>query len=241
MERAVTLLSGGIDSFLSTALARAEHEVVLALTFDYGQRAAGAEIRAAAKIAKFWRMRHQVVELPWLKNLGENALTHSAQRLPQFRDPQKLSDRKVTERSAEAVWVPNRNGVFINIAAAFAETLGATRILTGFNREEATTFPDNGSDYVYRINRALELSTLMFPPKVKSYVQEMDKAQMVEKLVELDLPVDFFWGCYESGAQSGRGAGAKMCGTCESCARTVAAFKEKKLWDKIEYRFQCSF
>lgn len=229
MERAITLLSGGIDSFLSTALARAEHEAVLSLTFDYGQRAASQEIRAAQKMAKFWRLRHQVVELPWLKNLGENALTHSARRLPQFRDPEKLSDRKATEKSAEAVWVPNRNGVFINIAASYAETLGATRIITGFNREEAAAFPDNSSDYVYRINRALELSTLLFPPKVKSYVQEMNKSQMVAKFMELDLPVDFFWSCYEGKA--------KMCGTCESCARTIAAFKANELWKKIEHRF----
>lgn len=224
MERALTLLSGGLDSYLSTALARSEHEVILALTFDYGQRSARQEIKAAGKIAKFWRIRHQVVELPWLKSLGENALTHLARRLPQFHDPEKLSDKKATERSAEAVWVPNRNGVFINIAAAYAEGLGATRLITGFNREEAATFPDNTSDYVHRVNRALELSTLFFPTKVKSYVQEMNKKEMVAKLVALDLPLDFFWSCYEGGA--------KMCGTCESCARTAAAFKANGLWEK---------
>lgn len=224
MERALTLLSGGLDSYLSTALARSEHEVVLALTFDYGQRSARQEIKAAGKITKFWRIRHQVVELPWLKSLGENALTHFARRLPQFHNPEKLSDKKAAERSAEAVWVPNRNGVFINIAAAYAEGLGATRIITGFNREEAATFPDNTADYVHRVNRALELSTLFFPTKVKSYVQEMNKKEMVAKLVLLDLPLDFFWSCYEGGT--------KMCGSCESCARTAAAFKANDLWKK---------
>lgn len=217
MERAITLLSGGIDSYLSTALARDHHEVVLALTFDYGQRAALQEKKAAQKMAKYWRIKHEIVELPWLKNLGENALTHFEQRLPRFHNLEKLANQKETERSAEAVWVPNRNGVFLNVAASYAETLGALWIITGFNREEAQTFPDNRLDYVHRINRAFELSTLLFPPKVKSYVQEMDKKEMVAQLIELDLPLDFFWSCYEGKE--------KMCGTCESCARTLSAFQ----------------
>lgn len=229
MERAVTLLSGGIDSYLSTALARENHEVVLALTFNYGQRASIKEIKAAKKIAAYWRIKHQVVDLPWLKNLGENALTNPNQLLPRFRDLEKLGNKRETERSAEAVWVPNRNGVFLNIAGAFAEGLGAMAILTGFNREEATTFPDNSSDYVYRLNRALELSTLLYPPKVKSYVQEMDKKEMVAKIIELDLPLDFFWSCYEGKE--------KMCGTCESCARTKAAFQANGFLEKIKPRF----
>ncbi|OGQ04400.1 MAG: 7-cyano-7-deazaguanine synthase QueC [Deltaproteobacteria bacterium RIFCSPLOWO2_01_44_7] len=229
MDRAVTLLSGGLDSYLSTAVAKQYHEVVLALTFNYGQRAANQETKAAQKIAKLWRIKHQVVELPWLKSLGENALTHTTTLLPRFSDLEKLKDKKATEKSAEAVWVPNRNGVFLNIAASFAESLGATTIITGFNREEAATFPDNSSDYVHRLNRALELSTLLYPPKVKSYVQEINKKEMVAKLIELDLPLDNFWSCYEGKE--------KMCGVCESCARTLAAFKANDLSEKISHRF----
>lgn len=228
MERAVTLLSGGIDSYLSTAIARSHHEIVLALTFDYGQRAALQEIKSAKKMAQVWRIKHQVVELPWLKHLGENALTQRHQRLPQFRDPEKLKNKRETERSAEVVWVPNRNGVFLNVAAAFAESLGAEWLITGFNREEAVTFPDNSQEYVGRLNRALELSTLLFPPKVKSYVQNLDKKEIAARLVELDLPLDYFWSCYEGGE--------KMCGTCESCARTIVAFQSHGLFEKIKYR-----
>lgn len=229
MERAITLLSGGIDSYLSTALAREPHEVILALTFDYGQRAAVQEIKAAKKIAQHWRIKHQVTELPWLKNLSENALTNPNALLPRFRDLEKLKNKKETERSAEAVWVPNRNGVFLNIAASFAEAQGATWIITGFNSEEAQTFPDNSEDYVRRLNRALELSTLLYPPRVFSFVQEMDKKEMAQKLIEMDLPLDFFWSCYEGKE--------RMCGTCESCARTIAAFQANGLLEKVKHRF----
>lgn len=230
MESAVVLLSGGLDSCLSAALGRQECELALALTFDYGQRAAAREIHAAKKIAALWRLRHQVIELPWLKNLGESALTHKQARLPQFINREKLKNKRAAERSAEAVWVPNRNGVFIQIAAAFAETLGATRILTGFNREEGATFPDNTLDYVHRINRALELSVLLFPAKVKSYVQDMTKMEMAAKLLELGLPTDLFWSCYDGQE--------KMCGTCESCARTLAAFEGAEQLEKIAHRFR---
>lgn len=229
MDRAVVLLSGGLDSYLSCALALKKHEIILGLTFDYGQKSAAKEMAAARKMTQHWHFRHQVVELPWLKNLGESALTSSTTLLPKFHDPAKLKEKKATEKSAEAVWVPNRNGAFINIAASFAESLGASWIITGFNREEATTFPDNTSDYVHRINRALELSTLLIPPKVKSYVQEMNKKEMVAEFAQLKLPFDLFWSCYLGGE--------KMCGTCESCARTLAAFRENELVEKIKHRF----
>ncbi|MDO8494127.1 MAG: 7-cyano-7-deazaguanine synthase QueC [Deltaproteobacteria bacterium] len=228
-EKAIALLSGGLDSYVSTALARQNLKVSHALTFDYGQRAVAQEIKAASRQAKFWRIKHSVIELPWLKNLGDSALTNPRTLLPRFRDLEKLKKKSETEKSAEAVWIPNRNGVFINIAAAFAEVQGATFIITGFNREEAATFPDNGSDYVHRINRALELSTLIYPPKVKSFVQEMNKKEMVKKFFELDLSIDFFWSCYEGGN--------KMCGSCESCARTKAAFQSEEMGEKIEFRF----
>ncbi|OGQ47622.1 MAG: 7-cyano-7-deazaguanine synthase QueC [Deltaproteobacteria bacterium RIFCSPLOWO2_02_FULL_46_8] len=229
MERAVTLLSGGLDSFLSTSLAKKECDTVLGLTFDYGQKAVKQEIKAAQKMAKEWRIKHQIVDLPWLKTLGHSALTSAQTLLPRFHGSEKLSDKKTTEKSAEAVWVPNRNGVFLNIAGAFAESLGATVIITGFNREEAATFPDNGSEFVHRINRALELSTFLYPPKVKSYVQSLTKTEMVEKLLSLDLPLDNFWSCYEGEE--------KMCGTCESCARSITAFKANNFLEKIRHRF----
>lgn len=230
IKTAITLLSGGIDSYLSTAIARDTHKILLALTFDYGQRSVAREITAAKRMAALWRVRHETVAIPWLRMLGESALTHRGNRLPHFFDAAKLKSKRHCDKTAEAVWVPNRNGVFLNIAAAYAESLGANTIVTGFNREEATTFPDNSADYVHRVNRSLELSTLQGRPKVKSFVQKMNKKEMVAEMLRRDLSFEFFWSCYD-------GEAPKMCGLCESCARLKSALKANHLLEKYGFRF----
>ena len=208
MRKAVCLLSGGLDSYVSLILSRESLRTILALTFDYGQRAAKQEIRAAAKIASYFKIPHRVIALPWLTDLGDNALTQPEKSLPIF-------DAEKTAESARAVWVPNRNGVFLNIAAAFAESAGAEWILTGFNKEEAATFPDNTADYVDRLNRAFEFSTRN-QTQVKSFVQAMTKKEMARILLDWKLPTALTWSCYDGGK--------KPCGSCESCARYENAF-----------------
>lgn len=229
MKTAVALLSGGVDSYLSTAIARDRYKIALALTFDYAQRSILQEIKAARRMTQTWNIRHEVVELPWLQMLGKSALTHKGNRLPRFFEPSKLKSKKVCNESAEAVWVPNRNGLLINIAAAYAESLGSELIVTGFNREEAATFSDNSIEYVRKINAALALSTFKNPPKVKSFVQEMNKMEMMSEMLKRNLSFDVFWSCYEGNE--------KMCGTCESCARSLAAIKANDLLEKVGYRF----
>jgi 7-cyano-7-deazaguanine synthase len=114
------------------------------------------------------------------------------------------------------VWVPNRNGVLINTAAAFAERLGAERVVVGFNREEAATFPDNSADYLERASRALELSTAT-QARVFCYTIDWDKSTIVRRLREeiADFPFDLLWSCYEGGTV--------RCGVCESCRRLERA------------------
>ncbi|UCE26573.1 MAG: 7-cyano-7-deazaguanine synthase, partial [Candidatus Coatesbacteria bacterium] len=141
----VVLLSGGLDSAVNLAEAAARTKPALALTFDYGQRAAPREAEAAAELAKHYNVLHKVIELPWFTEL-----------LPPAVAPGGPADADVTD---EAVWVPNRNGVFVAVGAAHAEALGASLLVTGFNAEEATAFPDNSAEYINAANRALVYST----------------------------------------------------------------------------------
>ena len=203
--KAVAVLSGGLDSTVSLAAAARKLDVVLALTFDYGQRAARREREASAKIAKHYRIPHRVIALPWLAGITTTALVDRAARLPKH---------EMSVRSAKAVWVPNRNGVFLEIAAAHAESLGAKRILTGFNREEAATFPDNSKAYVRAINRALSFSTANGVEAV-SYTADLDKRGIVRLGRKLGAPIDAVWPCYEGGR--------RWCGSCESCLRSLRA------------------
>ncbi|MBI2900019.1 MAG: 7-cyano-7-deazaguanine synthase QueC [Planctomycetes bacterium] len=203
--KGVAILSGGLDSTVSLAVATRRMKVVLALTFDYGQRAARREREAAARIARHYRVPHAVVATPWLRDITKSALVNRAARLP---------EHEMSERSARAVWVPNRNGCFIEIAAAHAEWLGAERLVTGFNREEAATFPDNSAAYVRAVNRALSYSTAN-GVQVVSFTANLDKSAILRLGRRLGAPIGYVWPCYEGGKA--------WCRRCESCLRSIRA------------------
>ena len=147
--------------------------------------------------------------------LGGSALTDSSLMMPEIaRD--KLDEMSVISRTADAVWVPNRNGVFISLACAWAEALGAPRVLIGFNREEAATFPDNSRGFMEATNRALQYST-RGKVQVDSLIVDLSKPETVKKLRALPKPFPFekVWSCYRSGT--------RMCERCESCQRYLRA------------------
>ncbi|TEB06917.1 7-cyano-7-deazaguanine synthase [Pelotomaculum schinkii] len=217
--KSVVLLSGGLDSTVSFAHALRESEVALCLTFDYGQRAANQEKKAAAALAAHYRVEHLVVELPFLRDITSTALVRGDLDLPE-PDRTGLDDFAASTASAAAVWVPNRNGVFINIAAAFAESRQCGLVVTGFNREEAVTFPDNSTDFVAAAGHALSFST-MNKVKVVSYTQRLDKVEIIKFGLRLGIPFRHIWSCY-------RGY-EKMCGSCESCQRFKRASEQAGL------------
>jgi 7-cyano-7-deazaguanine synthase len=203
--KGVAVLSGGLDSTVSLAAATREMDVVLALTFDYGQRAAQRERAASRAIARHYGIPHRVIAIPWLAALTSTALVNRRAALPL---------REMSERSAKAVWVPNRNGVMIEIAAAHAESLGAERLITGFNKEEAVTFPDNSPAYVGAINYALSYSTAN-GVRVISFTGNLEKKGIVRLGRRLDAPLKHIWPCYQGGK--------RWCGECESCLRSLRA------------------
>jgi len=207
--RAVALLSGGLDSVVSTALAAQEGEVALALTCDYGQRSAAAAIRAAARVCEALGVPHEVVELPWLGRLTAAPLVDQAAAMPQpgsdaLDDPEQAADL------ARALWVPNRNGVLVSIGAAYAEARACDTVVCGFNAEEGASFPDNTPEFVARANAALALSTLsavrLYAPTIA-----MAKAEIVAVGRRVGAPLEHVWSCYE--------AGPEQCGRCPSCLR----------------------
>lgn len=223
---AITLLSGGLDSTTATAMALGDYEVGLAITFDYSQRAVAKEIDAARSFCLKFGIEHKVINLPWLADITKTALVDSGILLPES-SPDSL-DSKAMER-ARAVWVPNRNGVFIAIAASIAESRGCNSIVAGFNIEEARTFPDNSQTFIDASNEALKLSTLN-TVSIVSPTAAMTKEEIARRFVALDLDPAKFWCCYDGGE--------KLCGCCESCARTIRAFQTAGGWEMIAARFK---
>ncbi len=215
LGQAVVCLSGGLDSTVAMAMAiAAGWQVVRAITFGYGQRAEAREKSAASAISAHYKVSHQVIDLPWFQTFSTGGgLIQKHRELPR-PGLQQLSDSTFSKKSAKAVWVPNRNGVMIEIAAGIAEDLGATAVLVGFNCEEAATFPDNSKAYVESITQSLSFSTSN-KVKVLSPTVLFDKVEIVNEAKRLGLPLNLLWSCYEGDEQ--------MCGVCESCMRLKRA------------------
>jgi 7-cyano-7-deazaguanine synthase len=214
-QPSVVLLSGGLDSSANLAFCREFDDPVLALTVRYGQRAADREVHAARELCRFYGVEHHVLDLSWLGALGGSSLTEAKLSVPELQASQ-LDDLSVIQDTAKSVWVPNRNGVLINVAAAWAERRRAKRVIVGFNREEATTFPDNSIEFLNRVTRSLEMSTAN-QVEVFCYTAAWDKREIVRELEKLSTPFPFekVWSCYMGDETA--------CGRCESCQRLARA------------------
>ena len=209
MNKSIILLSGGLDSVVSLAIAKEEYNIKLALTFDYGQRARHREIKAAKNIALHYGIEHKIIDIEWLAQITSTSLVNTENQLPSptFNDLDCLS---VSQQTAKNVWVPNRNGLFINIAATFADSFNYTHILFGANKEEAVTFSDNSAEFIEKINESLKFSTIV-NPKVVAPLIEKDKEEIVKIGYEIKVPFDLIRSCYTDNE--------KHCGKCESCMR----------------------
>lgn len=217
--KTVVLLSSGLDSTVNFVQAYRDHEIKIALTFNYNQRAANREIEQSRKICERFGVRHNVIDLPWLADITTTSLVNKTQVVP-TGSQLAIDDLKVSQESARAVWVPNRNGVFLNIAASFAEALGADCVVPGFNREEATTFPDNSSEYLSALDASFQFSTFA-RVRTLCFTQNMNKKEIVALGRQLGAPFELMWPCYFSGEN--------ICGECESCLRFRRAMAEKEM------------
>lgn len=212
--RSVVLLSSGLDSTVNLFAAAQQSEVKLALTFDYGQRAAKREIEHARELAGKIGARHHVVSLPWFKDFTRTSLVDTSMDVP--TTAVSIDDMDASTKTAKAVWVPNRNGIFLNVGAAYAEAEGAQWLVPGFNAEEAATFPDNSEAYLKAATGSLHYSTSNHV-EVKCFTTALTKPQIVAMGRGLKVPFNLVWPCYFGGE--------KPCGQCESCQRFARAMK----------------
>ncbi len=196
--KAIALLSGGLDSATSMLLAQKDMEIVLAITIDYGQKARTHEMQVSLNLCRKHNIKHCIIELPFMSDLPSGLI-------------------KGSSLDVNNPWVPNRNGLFINLAAAYAESLGAERVVCGFNAEEAVDFPDNSLEYVDAVNKALYYSTLNHV-KVISYVQGMNKQEIIKAAINMGIDLNSLWSCYEDGNLP--------CGHCPSCLRNMESFQK---------------
>ena len=191
------------------------------MTFDYGQKAFAKEAQASKQLADYYKIPHKLIKLDWLKDITNTSLV-SDKDVPNM-DIKNLENLNDTINSMKNVWIPNRNGLFINIAAAFSDSFEYDYIVIGANKEEAATFSDNSQKFIDDMNEVLKTST-NYDIKVTAPLIEFDKNEIVKKAIELKVPLKYINSCYNS--QKGH------CGHCESCSRLKRALKNNGC-DKI--------
>ena len=203
MSKGIVLLSGGLDSLVSLGLGKEKYGICLALTFDYGQKSVKQEIEASSEICKYYGLKHEIIKLDWLQNITHTALVADT-NIPSGEA------LKNPVQSSKNVWVPNRNGLFLNIAASFADGEDYDYIVIGANKEEGQTFPDNSAEFIEKINAVFKFSTRK-QPKVIAPLINSDKNDIVKLALDNKLPLEYVRSCYADGD--------KHCGKCESCMR----------------------
>lgn len=225
-NKSIILLSGGLDSVISLAKTIDEYNVQLAITFNYGQKSFEAELRASKLIADYYSIQHQVIDLPWLAKESNSSLNTSSD-VPEI-NANDLDNISITKKASDLVWVPNRNGLFVNIAASIAEANDYTHIIIGANAEEGETFKDNSKDFINAINTEFKYSVNKPLTLIAPYI-DSSKEKIVADAKNLDVPFNFIFSCYSQND--------KHCGKCESCLRLKRALELNDRHDIINLLF----
>jgi 7-cyano-7-deazaguanine synthase len=225
-QRAVILLSGGLDSATTAAIARGQGFELYALSFDYGQRHRH-ELDAARRVAVAMNVLEQRVIKIDLAQFGASALTTDAAVPKDRSDEQMQSGIPIT-------YVPARNTVFLSLALAYAEVIGAAEIFIGVNAIDYSGYPDCRPQFIEAFERVANLATkaavekqLAF--KIHTPLANLTKAQIIRRGVELGVDYSLTHSCYDPDA------GGRACGRCDSCLLRKRGFAEAGVIDPTAY------
>lgn len=215
MERALVILSGGMDSS-TAAFVAAKDFIVETLFFDYGQRALERELNSFTAISKRLSAKEHIIELPFLKELGGSALTNENIPIPD-------SDNN---RGIPPTYVPFRNGILLSVAAALAEIEDIHHLFIGAVWEDSSGYPDCRPDFLSAMEKTVNLGR---KPESHLTIQapllHLSKAEIIRRGLKLGVPYELTWSCYYGGA--------KPCGTCPSCRLRLQAFERLGIPDPL--------
>lgn len=223
MKKAISVLSGGLDCTVATSVFAKDYEIH-AITFNYGQKAFERELQAAREICRKMNWTHEVIDLPWLSQISNSSL-NTSEEIPEPSE-EDLDNFEKSSESASSVWVPARNMVFTSIAVSYAESIGAEKIIVGWDAEEAATFPDNSKEFLETFNELIDVGS---PEKIiiEAPAIDLNKEEIVELGIKVGAPIELSYSCYKGDN--------KHCGVCESCMRRKRAFRNSGVEDKSEY------
>jgi 7-cyano-7-deazaguanine synthase len=228
LRKAVVLLSGGMDSCVSTAIAGEKHGAgnMALLHAGYGQRTQERERRAFEEIADFYGVSERlVVQLDHFRAIGGSALTDKNISVPE----NELGAPGLRGSTIPVTYVPFRNAHFLSVAVSWAEAIGAGAIYIGAVAEDSSGYPDCRPEY-YRVFQELIRAGTRPETQIEivTPVITLKKSEIVRRGMELKAPLHLTWSCYQSEEAA--------CGVCDSCLLRLRAFAEAGLQDPIAYR-----
>jgi 7-cyano-7-deazaguanine synthase len=227
-RKAVVLLSGGMDSCVSAALARERHGPgnIALLHAGYGQLTQDRERRAFTQIADFYGVRQRlVVQLDHFRAIGGSALTDRNIAVPEHQ----LDATASHAPSIPVTYVPFRNAHFLSVAVSWAEAIGAGAIYIGAVAEDSSGYPDCRPEYYRAFQDVIREGTRPETQiEIVTPVIALKKSEIIRRGVDLGAPLHLTWSCYQSEDRA--------CGACDSCLLRLKAFAEAGVADPIPYR-----
>jgi 7-cyano-7-deazaguanine synthase len=218
-SRVVVLVSGGMDSLVTAAIANHEYEMCF-LHLNYVQRTEKRELKAFNDIADFYKVKKRlVVNVDYLSKIGGSSLTDTNV---------EISRADLKYKGIPTSYVPFRNANILSIAVSWAEVIGASKIFIGAVEEDSSGYPDCKEVFYKAFNKAIELGT---KPEthitIETPIIHLKKNEIVKKGIELKAPFELSWSCYQNEE--------KACGVCDSCALRLRGFQLAGFEDPIEY------
>jgi len=217
---AICLVSGGMDSCVTAAMAREENDELAFLHVKYGQRTQERERQAFEEVADYFGVdRRLVVSLEHLKLIGGSSLTD---------ETIAVTEANLAWREIPTSYVPFRNAHLLSIAASWAEVIEARRIYIGAVAEDSSGYPDCRPEFYQAFQAAIDAGTKPETQiEIVTPVIHLMKSEIVERGVDLAAPLHLTWSCYQ--------AEERACGRCDSCALRLRAFAAAGVRDPIPY------
>ena len=218
---AIVLVSGGLDSCVTAAIATAENDGVAFLHISYGQRTESRERKAFNDIADHYGVKDRLdVSIEYLAEIGGSSLTDASM---------EVAEADLESREIPTSYVPFRNANMLAIATSWAEVIGATGIYIGAVAEDSSGYPDCRPEFYEAFQRTIDTGTKPETRiEIRTPIIELSKADIVRKGVGLRAPLHLTWSCYRSEDVA--------CGTCDSCALRLRGFERAGVKDPIPYR-----
>ncbi|MDO9577868.1 MAG: 7-cyano-7-deazaguanine synthase QueC [Candidatus Cloacimonadales bacterium] len=222
MGKSIVLLSGGMDSLVTAAIAKEECEELYFLHVNYGQRTEVRELRSFRKIKDIFKPKDVLIaDISYLTQIGGSSLTDENIEIKDFQNANEIPN----------TYVPFRNTHMIAIAVSWAEIIGADKIYIGAVEEDSSGYPDCREKYFKALQKAVNEGT-----KKETLIElvtpiiHLRKAEIIKLGATFGAPFDLSWSCYRNNDIA--------CGKCDSCVLRVNAFKEAGLKDPIPYEVE---